>query len=102
MNTLSILVQSLEMILLILILILLILVTVQLFHNLKGGMIPNLLCELKKMLATQMQMKRQELQFVICQTETDVNPRIPVFVFCINASRLGTDAASAIQNLKGR
>ncbi|XP_060598678.1 centrosomal protein of 135 kDa-like [Ruditapes philippinarum] len=75
-------------------------ITVQLFHNLKGGMIATLLYELKSMLATQLNIKRHEVQFLLCQTETDVNPQIPIFVFCINSSRLGTDAGLAIQNLK--
>ncbi|XP_053389403.1 uncharacterized protein LOC123537495 [Mercenaria mercenaria] len=75
-------------------------IPVQLYHSLKGGTLPNLLDELKKLLVTQMEVERHKIQFVLCQTEKDVNPAIPVLVFCINASRLGTDAATALHNLK--
>ncbi|XP_053389412.1 uncharacterized protein LOC128552407 [Mercenaria mercenaria] len=74
-------------------------VSIQLYYQVKGDMTSKMLDALKSMLVTQMGVERNELQFIVCQNELDVNPELPLLVFCISASRLGTDASTVLQNL---
>jgi hypothetical protein len=53
------------------------------------------------MLVKQLNVERRKLQFIICQNKDDVNPELPLFVLCINASRRGADVSSILQDLNG-
>lgn len=75
-------------------------VAVQLFYHEKGGMITNLLAALKGKLVDQIGVERHRLQFIVCHDESDVDYDLPLIVLCINASRLGTDTLTALQNIK--
>ncbi|XP_060590934.1 uncharacterized protein LOC132745934 [Ruditapes philippinarum] len=62
-------------------------------------MVSNIIDELRKMLVKQLNVERRILQLIVCQNKDDVNPEIPLFVLCINASRLGADVSSILQDL---
>jgi hypothetical protein len=64
-------------------------------------MVSNIIDELRQMLVKQLNVERRKLQFIVCQNKDDVNPELPLFVLCINASRLGADVSSILQDLNG-
>ncbi|XP_053389408.1 uncharacterized protein LOC123566542 isoform X2 [Mercenaria mercenaria] len=76
-------------------------IQVQIYYQSRGEMMSKVLDELKLLLASNTGKERNKVQFIDCLDKNDINPDIPLFVLCINASRIGTDVATTLQNLKG-
>ncbi|XP_053389367.1 uncharacterized protein LOC128552367 [Mercenaria mercenaria] len=69
---------------------------VQFFYQRTGGMIDSVQKELTSILAGYL----PSVRFERCERTDDIDPNKILLVFCINASRLGTEAANAIEGIK--
>ena len=74
-------------------------VNVQLFSPRKGDLTAMVLQEMRAMLETQFEIEDRILTVNICDRLININPNMAVLVLCINASRLGSDVASALEGL---
>lgn len=74
--------------------------TVQLYHNSRVPLVSKVENELKSQLKQHLESSTTKIEFIDCEKVTDVDTSKPLLIVCICASRLGTDAATAIQNLK--
>ncbi|XP_060580259.1 uncharacterized protein LOC132737042 [Ruditapes philippinarum] len=72
---------------------------VQLFYQRRGGLIAEVEEDLKKVLKTRLEDGKTELKFITCNSSSEVNNSLPTLLIAICASRIGTDAANAIQGL---
>ena len=72
---------------------------VQLFYHRRGGLISEVEDDLKIVLKSRLEDGKTELKFITCNTSSQINPDIPTLLIAICASRIGTDAANAIQGL---
>lgn len=74
-------------------------VHVQLFSPRKGDLTAMVLQEMRVMLETQFEIEDRILMVNICDRLTDIIPNMASLIVCINASRLGSDVASALEGL---
>ncbi|XP_053389399.1 myosin-11-like [Mercenaria mercenaria] len=74
-------------------------VPVQLFYQRKDELMTLVVKELSLMMDTQMQTKNIQLEIVKCENISRIQPDKPILVLCINSSRLGTDASTAIEGV---
>ncbi|XP_060598698.1 filamin-A-interacting protein 1-like [Ruditapes philippinarum] len=74
-------------------------VQIQLFHGSKIPLISKVENELTAYLKKEMENVVTKLEFVERESDTDVDPDKTLLIVCINASRLGTDAITAIKTL---
>ncbi|XP_053403939.1 uncharacterized protein LOC123537535 [Mercenaria mercenaria] len=74
-------------------------VPVQLFYQRNDELMTLAVNELSLMLDTHMQTKNIQLEIVRCENISSIQPDKPTFVLCINSSRNGTDASSAIEGV---
>lgn len=74
-------------------------VPIQLYYQRKDDLMFAVVEELSVMLNTQMEVKNIQLVIERCEDHSSVKPDKPTLVLCINASRLGTDAGSAIEGV---
>ncbi|XP_053389417.1 interaptin-like isoform X2 [Mercenaria mercenaria] len=72
---------------------------VQLFYQRRGGLISEVEENLKEVLKMRLEDGKTELNFISCHSSSDISPDLPTLLIAICASRLGTDAANAIQGL---
>ena len=77
-------------------------VPVQLFYHRKDDLMTLVVNELSSMLRTQMQTKGIQLNIVGCDNTSNIEPDKPILVLCINSSRLGTDATTAIEGVQSK
>ncbi|XP_060598655.1 uncharacterized protein LOC132752361 [Ruditapes philippinarum] len=75
-------------------------VPVQLFYQRKDDLMALVVNELSSMLDTQMQTKGMHLEIIRCENIANIQPDKPILVLCINSSRLGTDASTAIEGVQ--
>lgn len=77
-------------------------VPVQVFYQRKDDLMTAVVEELSAMLNTHMSTKNIQLDIIRCENSSMIQQDKPILVLCINASRLGTDAAAAIEGIQSK
>lgn len=77
-------------------------VSVQILQRNHGDLIDKVVDELISMLQCAFSSENIEFGVVKCKNSDDIRCQEPLLIVCINASRLGSDAESAIKGINGK
>ncbi|XP_060598663.1 uncharacterized protein LOC132752366 [Ruditapes philippinarum] len=72
---------------------------VQLFCQKRNDQVGFVIQEIVAQLNAKGKFGAKKLAFITCENSTDILPTLPLLVLCINASRIGTDAAKSIEGI---
>ncbi|XP_060590936.1 uncharacterized protein LOC132745936 [Ruditapes philippinarum] len=72
---------------------------VQLFCQKRNDQVGFVIQEIVAQLNAKGKFGAKKLAFITCENSTDILPALPLLVLCINASRIGTDAAKSIEGI---